>query len=394
MVVDLSKKSIIAPEILRTIYKYGPISRTELADKLNVSKSSVTLHGAQLLNLGICYETEDSTYEKVGRKPVLLDITPDYLYAINVVIEEETNYVVLSSLHREIISVCEFHTSIEATYEERFQYIRERILYCLERNALEISQIGLLAISAPGYFNKKVNRFYADGIFADWRIGDIATTIAQENHWNVYFENDLNAACWGEYCAAGRKYKNLLYVGGGLGIGVSMIISGELYYGFSGEAGEISTMQIWDEKRQSYVQLAERVSLKALMEMILREENPETMLKLQKLNNGRREVKYEDIGTLVKTGDPFVMEKIIEMAEVLARVLSNSVKLLNCEQVIVGGEFQKVSPAFMSTIRKCLESNLHSCPMVSPSRVDENATVYGLVQLSTERLIQVVADSL
>lgn len=396
MTADSAKKLSTGSQIYEYIYSEGPISRTDIASDLKLSKSTVTLHCAHLLEQNMLSEREDVSPDKVGRKPMLLEINPRYLYTLNFVIVDEANYLLISDLSKQIIDSLEFTIRMDVSYEERLRSLEERVSALLEKNEIAAGDIGLLAVSAPGFFNIEADKFYADGVFAEWRIADSAQYLADKYGWKLYFENDLNTAAWGEHCAAGKKYKDILYIGAGLGIGASLIISGELYYGCSGEAGEISNLKIWDEESASYQELYKLVSLKALMDKTVKSDNLRTQESLKKLNNGQLICKPDDIATLLKFGDTFVSAELIKMAEVLAQLISQFAALLNCERVIIGGELAKYSALFADTIAKCLKKQLGpvSCPEVSKARVDNNPTVFGTVQLSAEKLMALVKKSI
>ena len=54
------------------------------------------------------------------------------------------------------------------------------------------------------------------------------------------FENDANAACWGEYVAgAGKGVNDMLFFTLGTGIGGGIISNGELVHGFRDNAAEL-----------------------------------------------------------------------------------------------------------------------------------------------------------
>lgn len=396
MTADSGKKLNTGSEIYEYIYQAGPISRTDIASDLKLSKSTVTLHCANLLEQNMCSEAEALSPDKVGRKPLLLEINPSYLYTLNFVIMDEANYLLISDLSKRIIDSFEFTTRMDVSYEARLESLEEKVSALLEKNEIEAGDIGLLAVSAPGFFNPEANTFYADGVFAEWRIADSAQYLADKYGWKLYFENDLNTAAWGEYCAAGKKYKNILYIGAGLGIGASLIISGELYYGSKGQAGEISNLKIWDEEKGSYQELYKLVSLKALMDKAVKTDNPRTKESLKKLNNGQLICKPDDIGTLLKFGDTFISAQLIKMAEILAQVIAHFAALLDSERVIIGGELANYSSLFADTIVHCLKTKLgpDACPEVSKARVDNNPTVYGTVQLSAEKLMALVKKSI
>jgi predicted NBD/HSP70 family sugar kinase len=378
MAADGMKKNSIAPDILQHIYTEGPINRTSLAAELNLSKSAVTQHVTNFLNLGLCYEMDDLSNERLGRTPKLIQISPDYTYALNLIFEEERSYLAISNLANEIIWQTSFRMNMEEAYEDRLENVQNSIETYLKLAGLEASQIGLLAIAAPGYYNTREKHFYADGIFGTWRISDIAEEVSATYGWQVYFENDMNAACWGEYVARSKQVENILYIGIGLGLGASMIVDGKLYYGHTGEAGEISFIEVWDKRTKSMQPLSHVVSLRALMAIMA---------------DQGYDVKVEDIRNLIKIGDPVVSAILMDMVETAAQVIKSCVLLLNPELIILGGRLPELSNIFYEGIRRAL-GTCDSCPTITTPLIDKEPNLNGLVQIAGEQLIKRIQEEL
>ena len=61
----------------------------------------------------------------------------------------------------------------------------------------------------------------------------------------VIIENEANAGAYGEKkFGAGQAFDNIVYVSAGIGIGVGLILNGELYQGHDGFSGEMGHMTI------------------------------------------------------------------------------------------------------------------------------------------------------
>ena len=67
--------------ILDSIYAEGPISRVELSRKLGITPATMTTITHYLMDTSVIYEVgEELDGYNVGRKKILLDITPQYTY--------------------------------------------------------------------------------------------------------------------------------------------------------------------------------------------------------------------------------------------------------------------------------------------------------------------------
>ena len=71
--------------ILDSIYAEGPISRVELSRKLGITPATMTIITHYLMDTKVIYEVgEELDGYNVGRKKILLDITPQYAYYLGI----------------------------------------------------------------------------------------------------------------------------------------------------------------------------------------------------------------------------------------------------------------------------------------------------------------------
>lgn len=74
--------------LINHLLAYGPTSRKNLAKVLKISTAAVTMSVSYLIEDGIVYEAEETISGKAGRKEILIDINPDYSYALGMDIKD------------------------------------------------------------------------------------------------------------------------------------------------------------------------------------------------------------------------------------------------------------------------------------------------------------------
>ena len=63
----------------------------------------------------------------------------------------------------------------------------------------------------------------------------------------VFIENDTKAMAYGEYASKERSgYENVIYVNVGWGLGLCLIVNGEIYYGKDGYSGEFGHVHMYN----------------------------------------------------------------------------------------------------------------------------------------------------
>jgi predicted NBD/HSP70 family sugar kinase len=233
--------------LLRLIRAAQPITRTEIANRLDIDKSTVTENVKPLIAAGILRE-ETLEVSGQGRKPRVLSFVTDKDYFIGVNLGVRTSQVGMTTLKGEITDEDDFTTPLKV--EDALKMARERIDDLIERNAGKICRV--IGVSIPGLTDAERRKLvYAPNL--DWRDIDIAKALRPNENTKVVVENDATAAAMYEARLKIRDsggdglMTNFVLVRSGTGIGVGLVIGSEVYRGSGlgrGIAGEFGHMTI------------------------------------------------------------------------------------------------------------------------------------------------------
>lgn len=233
--------------LLRLIRAAQPISRTEIAARLAIDKSTVTENVKPLIASGVLREeTLDGDGSK-GRKPRVLSFALDKDYFIGVNLGVRTSQVGLTTLKGEILSEDDFTTPPRAA--DALKLAREKIENLISENADK--NLRVIGVSVPGLTDvERRSLVYAPNL--DWRNVNIAEALSINPNVKVVVENDSTAAAMYEARMKIRNTNdglmtNFILVRSGTGIGVGLVIGGEVYRGTGagrGIAGEFGHMTI------------------------------------------------------------------------------------------------------------------------------------------------------
>ena len=233
--------------LLRLIRAAQPISRTEIANRLAIDKSTVTENVKPLLASGILREETLESEIVKGRKPRVLSFARDNDYFIGVNLGVRTSQVGLTTLKGEILSEDDFTTPPRA--EAALDLTRGKIENLIRENADK--NLRVIGVSVPGLTDVERRKLvYAPNL--DWRNVDIAEALGVNGSVKVVVENDATAAAMYEARMKIRHTSdglmtNFILVRSGTGIGVGLVIGGEVYRGTGagrGIAGEFGHMTI------------------------------------------------------------------------------------------------------------------------------------------------------
>src|SRR6266536_3351330 len=210
-----------ARTILDLVKRSGPISRAEVARASGLSKPTVSLGLAALLEAGLVREMGRSSGGR-GPTAVLYELNPE---AGRVVGIDVGRYWVRAAL-------ADITGSIVARRDERAKISSARAL---------IGQIGSIA------------RGLATEAETGWdRVSHVIVgshglveALRDELGSNVGVENDVNLAAVGEqWKGHGQGVRNFGFLSVGTGVGMGLVLGGELYRGSSGAAGEVAYLPV------------------------------------------------------------------------------------------------------------------------------------------------------
>jgi predicted NBD/HSP70 family sugar kinase len=241
--------------LLRLIRAAQPISRAEIAARLEIDKSAVTDYVKPLLaNKILREETPDAaaTDAGKGRRTRVLSFDGGRDFFIGVNLGVRTSQVGMATLDGEVLFEDDFVTPPRA--DEALKTARAKIENLIRENANK--NLRVIGVSVPGTTDAERRRLvYAPNL--NWRNLDIAEAFNVGGAVKVVVENDSNAAALyetrmrirqsGGSGGGGGLMTNFVLVRSGTGIGVGIVIGGEIYRGAGaarGIAGEFGHMTI------------------------------------------------------------------------------------------------------------------------------------------------------
>ena len=102
------------------------------------------------------------------------------------------------------------------------------------------SDVSAVGLGIPGLRNKETGVVQTSPHIPCIRNVNLEQLLRQKLGIPVISENDANAGAYGEWrCGAGKNLQHLAYITLGTGLGCGLILSGELFRGTSGYAGEL-----------------------------------------------------------------------------------------------------------------------------------------------------------
>lgn len=316
-------------------------TRTNISKDLNISFPAVSNNVAQLIEEGFILEELD-TSSSLGRRSKKIFLNPDSKITIVVHIEYQNANIFFLDNHQNNLRHKKMTFERNIKFHDLWKLLENEIKTILgdllSENQCEVLGI-CVAIPTPiDKKNKKIikSRFYG------WKDEPIYEYITLEDKKiPVFWENDANLLAKGFY-ESNSRYDNVLAIYFSMGIGMGIIINGDLYTGKEGNAGEIGQLKV--EYKGEYEELEKIISERSLIEFAK-----------NKLN-----LPYEDseqiLVELERNNQLSIVNKEFEyISKKIADVFAPVIMVLDPEIVIFNGTVTRSCPSLTENIVNKLE---------------------------------------
>lgn len=316
----------------------GNATIADMCKQLNLSAPKVTTLLNDLIQDGLVkdYGKVESTG---GRKPNLYGLVPDSAFFIGVDVKQHHLNLGLSDLQKNLICTEENIPykldNNKASLEELCTLISNFI------NGLPVPKEKILGIgiNLSGRINYATGYSYSFFYFDEEPLSKIIET---KVGIRVFLENDSRAMAYGEFCSdAVHGERNVLFLNLDYGIGMGVLIDGQLYYGKSGYSGEVGHIPLFDNEIICHCGkkgcLETEASGWALTRMFREKLREGSSSMLSRKPGAPDNIQLEDIIDAAIHDDVLAIELIAKIGENLGRGIALLINIFNPELVILGG---------------------------------------------------------
>ena len=363
--INLVKLHNLQVVLLSLLYEPG-LPRIQLAERTNLSNTTITNLIAELIDQGVVSESENgSGYESqrsVGRPRVGICLNPDSRFAVGVHIGIGIFRVCVANLLDQIIHNRVYEFDKKAPYTKVLKQISASIETVIGESGVDRSLILGVGIGASGL----VDFTTGENLLApnlNWRNVPMREYFQNALNLPVVVDNNVRAMAIGEtYFGAGRGVSSLAFVYGRTGVGAGIVFDGKVYRGSSNGAGEIGhTVMLLHGGEPCHCGKSGCLETLISEPAILRQAetlshlNPQGIL-AQTIHSHQDISLTERVFEAARQGDQDILRMLNERAYYLGLALANIVNLFNPELILLGGIFSQGQDLFiqptLDTIRQ------------------------------------------
>jgi predicted NBD/HSP70 family sugar kinase len=345
-------RAINRSTVLNTIKTQGQISRIALAQNIGLSPATISAITAELIDDSLIFEKAQGD-SRGGRRPILLALNPHGGFVVGLKLTEEDVIGAITDLEATVIAN---HTTTLPDHElGTILAAMEAVVHSLVATAgIPASKLLGVGLGLAGIINAHQGMVRYSPIFG-WRDLPLAALLQGKLRVAVRIDNDVNTLTLTEQLfGAGQGFDDFLTVTVGRGVGLGIVVNGQLYRGGNRGSGEFGHTVLDPEGPlclcgkqgclETYVSDSAilRQAEEAILDQVLPPEAAEMNTLLQ----------------LAREGNPVAIGIFHSAGEKLGRGIANLINVFNPEKIILSGEGVRAGELLFGPMQLALQTHV------------------------------------
>ncbi|MCW2808253.1 MAG: hypothetical protein JWQ93_2208 [Marmoricola sp.] len=339
--------------ILTYVRDEGPLSRMDLAARLNVSRTTVAAEVGRLVELGLA-EDGGPAASRGGRRSTLVDLDAGLRF-VGVQLGATSMRVAMTDgrlgvLARASSPGADIRRGPEAVLAEVIVLIRKVLAdHGIERPAG-------IGIGVPGPVDFQVGVPVSPPIMPGWDGYPVRDALSREFGSPVLLDNDVNVMALGEqHNGVARSASDFLFVKIGTGIGCGIVVQRHLYRGADGCAGDIGHIRL--DQNGPVCACGNHGCLEAFFGGAALARDATAAARtgrsdvLADLLEQHGSLTSEHVGLAITQGDPASLQLVRDGGRRVGDVLASLVSFFNPGLIVIGGGVAGLGHALLAEIR-------------------------------------------
>ncbi len=238
-------------------------------------------------------------------------------------------------------------------------------------------QVTVAVVGSPGVFEASRGQVALAHNLPGWGREGLAEVVQQELGTKVAFENDVNLATLGErWRGLGKDVDDFVYLHVATGVGMGLVLNGELFRGSTGAAGEVGYLPLGDADPRG-AKARRRGALEGAL-------GAEGVVALARSTGMRAPLTPRRIFDAARAGDARALGVVQGVAERIALAIAAIVPVVDPELVILGGGVGRNGDLLLEPVRRELAELSPFRPRVEVSALGEDAELVGAVSMALQ----------
>jgi len=329
------KNLLYKEKIIKELYFSTALSCSDLSTLIKTSLPLTTKMLNELIRDNDIAETGYAP-STGGRRPQMYSIRPDRMYTVAVAMDQLFTRIVIMDMHRRPVSAPE-KIELHLTKNPRaLETLAEILAAHIQQSGINKEKIAGIGIGMPGFIDSRKGLNYS---FLGNGETSITQYITEKLGLAAYIENDSSVIALAELkFGTARHKKSAMIVNLGWGIGLGLILNGELFRGYNGFAGEFSHLPLFTNDKLCSCGKMGCLETEASL-MVVVEKAKEgirnrrvTLLQEKQLTDDLDQASMA-VTRAAEKGDKFAVELLSQAAYHIGRGVAILIHLLNPETI-------------------------------------------------------------
>ena len=382
-------------EIIKNLFFSRSLTSAELSEKMDKSAPLVNKMIQELQEEGYVQETGlgDSTG---GRRPQKYSLKTELLYIVAVAVDQlytRISIIDIGNMHAGLVKKMDLPLVNNPSAHIR---LAEIIKDTIAQSGLDKRKIAGIGIGMPGFVDAKSGINYT--FFTSPEKG-VAAYVAEQIDLPVFIDNDSTLIALAEQkFGAAVNAPNAMVINIGWGVGLGLVLKGEMFRGDGGFAGEFSHIPLFNNNKLCSCGktgcLETETSMLVIVKKAIEGLNSGRTSVLKNLQMDNPESSCNAIMDAVRVGDQFAVELLSEVGYHIGRGLAILIHLLNPAIIVLSGRGAAAGNMWKAPIQQAM--NEHCIPrMAEKTRIEISgfwkvAEIFGAASLVMEHFNKVV----
>jgi predicted NBD/HSP70 family sugar kinase len=361
--------------LLEHIRQRGPCSRAELARVSGLSKPTVSLALDNVERAGLVRIAGQRT-GMPGRSARLYEIRPDAGLVLGLDIGHEYVRGAIADLSGEIRARSSARARATSVRGRVAELVGLADMLCQDA-AVPRAAITQTVIGSPGVYDPRRNAMKLTGGLRGWDRPAALAGLREAFGPSLVMENDVDAAALAERALGhGREIDNFAFVHIGTGVGMGLMLGGQLLRGAHGVAGEIAFLPLSGGSGADEQEARKRGTLEAAA-------SASGVVRAARRGGMRGPVSARRVFEAAAAGDERAMAVVAEEARLVAKTICAVITVVDPDLVVLGGGIGR-APGFAEAVTAELEAIAPVMPAIRVSALGTDAVVDGCLSAGTE----------
>src|SRR3954454_18998420 len=224
--------------LMQRLREHGPLSRAQLARDTGLSKPTVSQALAELETAGLVRSVGPAAPGR-GRTAILYEPDPTAGYVLGIDIGRAWVRIAVADLAGTILARSDSPNRAR-TAQTVVRTVAREARATVKQAGVGWKRVVHTVVGSPGVFDPVTGRLWHAPNLPDWSKPGLADELRAALTPSTAIDNDANLPAVGErHFGRGRDARTFVYVELGTGLGLGIVIDGELYRGARGGAGEV-----------------------------------------------------------------------------------------------------------------------------------------------------------